>query len=59
MTTVYQRASLLQSRNYYEEMATDPSQSDYEQRLWRQLADEITHRLNDRDTAPQAQSSLW
>lgn len=50
--------SLASQRDYYEEMADDPKNSDYDRGLWRQLANEVTRRLNDRGDTSAGQEQL-
>lgn len=39
--------SLASQRDYYEAMAEDHRHSEHDRKLWRQLADEIAHRLGE------------
>ena len=51
--------SLSSTRDYYLMMSTNPEQDPDQQALWRRLADEITHRLNDTDTGSEQQAGLF
>lgn len=44
--------SLADQRDYFEKMAEDHHQTDEQRRLWRQLADEMTKRVGDRNENP-------
>jgi hypothetical protein len=51
--------TLKSQRDWFQSQADDPHVPAKDRRLWQQLADEITHRLNDTVPADQDQSRLW
>lgn len=51
--------SLLRARDYYRQMEADNSKPWAERELWKALADELEHRLNDQDPVDEGQMELF